>query len=214
MVLGVYGAGGEGREVKETAEAAAQWNEVVLIDDTQEAGLFCGCRRMPFGEFCKAFPAAEAEVVIALGEPRDRALLYDRVRTAGYSLANVIHPLAFVSPTARLGIGITVKMGVCISAGAVIEDNVGLGIQSVISHDALIGQSSQISPHAAVSGHAGIGRGTFVGAGACIREKVKVGADCIIGMGAVVTGNIPGGSVAYGNPARVMRENLRGRVFR
>jgi maltose O-acetyltransferase len=49
-----------------------------------------------------------------------------------------------------------------------------------------------------------IGDRTYVGAGAIILPGVTIGRDCVIGAGAIVTRDIPDGSVAVGNPARVV----------
>jgi maltose O-acetyltransferase len=54
-----------------------------------------------------------------------------------------------------------------------------------------------------------LGENVFVGDGARILKGVTVGADSVIGAGSVVTGSIPAGVIAAGNPARVVRE-LRG----
>jgi acetyltransferase-like isoleucine patch superfamily enzyme len=51
-----------------------------------------------------------------------------------------------------------------------------------------------------------IGENVFVGMGVRILKGVTVGADSVIGAGAVVTSSIPAGVVAAGNPARVVRE--------
>lgn len=51
-----------------------------------------------------------------------------------------------------------------------------------------------------------IGDNVFVGMGARILKGATIGSDSVIGAGAVVTGSIPAGVVAAGNPARVIRE--------
>jgi acetyltransferase-like isoleucine patch superfamily enzyme len=51
-----------------------------------------------------------------------------------------------------------------------------------------------------------IGDNVFVGTGARILKGATIGSDSVIGAGAVVTGSIPAGVVAAGNPARVVRE--------
>jgi acetyltransferase-like isoleucine patch superfamily enzyme len=55
-----------------------------------------------------------------------------------------------------------------------------------------------------------IGDNVFVGMGARILKGAKIGDDAVIGAGSVVTGEIPAGVIAAGNPARVVRE-LEGR---
>jgi maltose O-acetyltransferase len=51
-----------------------------------------------------------------------------------------------------------------------------------------------------------IGDNVFVGMGARILKGATIGSDSVIGAGSVVTGTIPDGVVAAGNPARVIRE--------
>lgn len=51
-----------------------------------------------------------------------------------------------------------------------------------------------------------IGDNVFAGMGVRILKGTTIGSDSVIGAGAVVTGSIPAGVVAAGNPARVIRE--------
>lgn len=51
-----------------------------------------------------------------------------------------------------------------------------------------------------------IGDNVFAGMGARILKGATIGSDSVIGAGAVVTGSIPAGVIAAGNPARVIRE--------
>ncbi len=54
-----------------------------------------------------------------------------------------------------------------------------------------------------------IGRNCWIGAGAIILPGVTIGDDAVIGAGSVVTRDIPGGTVAVGNPCRVLRNAER-----
>lgn len=49
-----------------------------------------------------------------------------------------------------------------------------------------------------------IGDNTFIGARTIITYNTKIGNDCIIGCGSIVTRDIPDGSVAVGVPAKVI----------
>lgn len=51
-----------------------------------------------------------------------------------------------------------------------------------------------------------IGSDCWIGGGAVICPGVTIGDRCIIGAGSVVTKDIPEGSLAVGNPARVIRK--------
>ena len=56
-----------------------------------------------------------------------------------------------------------------------------------------------------------IGNHVFIGVNAVVLPGVHIGDNCIIGAGAVVTKDIPSGSVAAGNPAKVIQsiENFK-----
>ena len=51
-----------------------------------------------------------------------------------------------------------------------------------------------------------LGDGVWLGAGVIVCPGVTIGDNSVIGAGAVVTRDIPPGVVAYGNPARVIRD--------
>jgi maltose O-acetyltransferase len=51
-----------------------------------------------------------------------------------------------------------------------------------------------------------IGANVFVGMSVKILKGVTIGADTVVGAGAVVTSSLPAGVIAAGNPARVVRE--------
>ena len=54
-----------------------------------------------------------------------------------------------------------------------------------------------------------IGRNSFIGVGSTILPGVRIGDEVIIGASSVVTKDIPSNSVAVGNPARVIKTDIR-----
>jgi acetyltransferase-like isoleucine patch superfamily enzyme len=54
-----------------------------------------------------------------------------------------------------------------------------------------------------------IGSRCFIGVSAVVLPGVTIGDDCIIGAGSIVAKDIPAGSLAVGNPARIIRSGLR-----
>lgn len=214
MVLGIYGAGGLGREVKDIAELLRSWDEIIFIDDTVPSGGSEDIKRMSFDRLCHMYDKEEIELVIALGEPEYKIALYDKVKEKGYKFANVIHPTVGISPSARLGRGLILKACVYISCDTIIEDNVRIEPFSAIGHNCIIGESSQISAGVIVGGHCEIGTGAYIGLSVPIRENTKIGCNTVIGMGSVVQKDIPADVIALGNPARVIKKKGENKVFR
>ena len=50
-----------------------------------------------------------------------------------------------------------------------------------------------------------IGSGVWIGGGAIVLPGVTIGDGCVVGAGSVVTHDLPAGSLAVGNPARIIR---------
>jgi maltose O-acetyltransferase len=50
-----------------------------------------------------------------------------------------------------------------------------------------------------------IGSGVWIGGGAIVLPGVVIGDHCVIGASSVVTRDVPAGSLAVGNPARIIR---------
>jgi sugar O-acyltransferase (sialic acid O-acetyltransferase NeuD family) len=217
MKLAIYGTGGSGKELYERItdvyDVEGSWEEILFIDDTKEKGTFCGCLMEPFEQFVSDFDKEEVEIAIALGEPKYREMLYERVKEKGYHLATLIDPTAKISRTAKIGEGVVIKDDVSISADAVIHDNVYINGMAMIGHNVEIGEHSQLSSYSAIAGYAVIGKKNYVGLCACIRDKVKTGDSCIISMAAAVMKDVPEKSICMGNPARVIAKNESGLVF-
>lgn len=54
-----------------------------------------------------------------------------------------------------------------------------------------------------------IGNNCFIAVGAVVLPGVKIGDECIVGAGAVVTKDVPSNTIVAGNPAKVIKQNIR-----
>jgi len=137
----------------------------------------------------------------AVGTPKVRKILSEKILARGGKFINIISTLAEIIPTAKIGRGVIVAPFVGISERAQIGDFVALNAQTIIGHDAHIGNFSCVMPHVAVSGGCKVGAEVFIGSGAVILPKAKVGDGATIGAGCVVLKKIKAGSTVFGNPA-------------
>lgn len=153
-------------------------------------------------------------MIVAIGEPQVKIATFECVVEAGYPLANVIHPSAWVSPSAKIGRGIAVRAFAVINAEAVIEDCTSVFEYVGIGHDSVVKKYAHIAGGVMISGACTVGVGTYIGVGAAVREGVKIGDNAVIGMGSVVHNDIPDNVIAMGNPARPMKNKDDSRVFK
>jgi sugar O-acyltransferase (sialic acid O-acetyltransferase NeuD family) len=149
--------------------------------------------------------APDDEICVSVGDPALRRRLAERCRGARF--ASVIAPTAIVDPTVELGEGAAICDFAMINSLARIGRHFQANYYSHVSHDCVIGDYVTFSPRTSCLGNVRIGDGVFVGAGSVIRNGAAdrpliIGEGAVIGMGAVVIGDVPAGATVFGNPGR------------
>lgn len=218
MILGIYGAGGLGREVYELAltinRESSRWSEIVFIDDGDDVK---DLRKIPIYTFEGAlalFSRRSCEVCIAVGEPAIRQDLYKKLVSARLKIATLIDPGVSIVSSTTVGEGTIICRYVSVTCDVSIGNNVYVHPMACIGHDAVIGNSSVISSFVDVAGDCIIGSEAFLGIGVVMKQGVSIGKRSIVGMASVVHRDIPESVIAMGNPARAMKRNEQKRVFR
>ena len=148
----------------------------------------------------------QPKIHIALGNPgvkRKIALECSRLKIG---MIQAIHPSATVSPAAKIGKGVTIGAGAIINTDAVIGDFALINTGAIIEHDTHIGEYANISPGATIGGRVIVESEAFVGSRAIVLARLTIGKKAIVGMGAVVTRSLPGSTLSFGVPARVIRK--------
>lgn len=78
---------------------------------------------------------------------------------------------------------------------------------SYVAHDCWVEDHVTLSPRVSLAGHTRVMRAANVGMGASAHQFSTIGAHAMVGMGAVVTKDIPPFALVTGNPARFRRFN-------
>ncbi|MCA1782400.1 MAG: acetyltransferase [Intrasporangiaceae bacterium] len=206
----IVGAGGHGREVAHVLRArrAAGLPAPTLLGFADDGGGDADLLR-PFGPLLGGVLAAvgehpEALVIGGVGDGRLRRRLVEHLPAP----PALVHPLADVGDDVTLGEGTVICSHVSLTTQIATGRHVHVSRGAAVGHDAVLCDFVSIMPLAAVSGGVRLEAGVFVGTGALLRQGIHVGADAVIGMGAVVLDDVPPGTTVVGNPARVRRPAL------
>lgn len=205
MRLAVLGASGHGKVVADAAELAG-WDEVVFFDDAWPEREQNGPWRVIGDTSALTGDAGTFDgVVVAIGNNRIRQAKQAELAAAGARLVSIIHPAAVVSKYAAVGIGSVVFANSVINACATVGEGCIVNTGSVVEHDCIVRDFAHISPNAVLAGGVKVGSLVWVGGCAAVRQLIEINEGAVVGMGAVVTRDVPPGVTVAGSPARVLK---------
>ncbi len=146
MNLIILGAGQYGQVVRETAEALGY--SVMFLDDkkptdTAADPAFVKGKISDWQKF-------EGQYFVAIGKTDERMPLVEELLAADKELATLIHPRAYVSPSATVGCGSIVEPMAVVNTGVVIGKGVLVCAGAVVNHNAVVGDGCQIDANTTV----------------------------------------------------------------
>lgn len=209
----ILGAGGHAKVVAETALASGAAFSVAFLDDRCTGP--DACPRVlgwpVMGPLALALQAATAvqfdTAVVAIGHAATRLYWIQQLQDAGYHLPVLMHPTAWVSPSAQLGPASVVFAQVAVQAQVSIGTGAILNTGCSVDHEAQLADGVHICPGARLAGEVTVGARSWIGIGASVIQQVRIGSDVIVGAGAAVVSDLPDGVTAVGVPARVLSSN-------
>lgn len=152
----------------------------------------------------------QLNAIAAIGGSRgkDRYNYFKSFQSDGFITPTLIHPSATVLRNSQIGENCQILAQSVIGANTFIGDACIVNTKASIDHDCIISEGVHVAPGATLCGNIKVGAFSFIGAGAVLLPNISIGVNSIIGAGSVVTKNIPDNVVAFGSPARVIKENL------
>jgi sugar O-acyltransferase (sialic acid O-acetyltransferase NeuD family) len=208
ILLGVYGSGGCGRGILPLLRPQTQDADtrIVFIDDNAATDLINGHPVWSLARFQEE-PAARRAACLAVANSRVREELDRRCRDAGVDIIGAKASNVVEMDDVEIGPGALFSPFVTITSNIRIGRCFHANLYSYVEHDCRIGDYVTFAPAVHCNGNVHIGDHAYIGTGASIRhgtpdKPLVIGAGAIVGMGAVVTQDVPAGMTVVGNPAR------------
>lgn len=209
----VFGASGFGREVmpllrQQLQARGVQPLDLVFVDDAAQPAVVNGHRAMTYAQWL-AEPAEERFITIAIANSAVRQKLVERCRADGVQFVEVRASNVVQLDECELGEGAVLCPFVILSSNVKIGKHFHANMKSYVAHDCVVGDYVTLAPNVMCNGNVVLEDHAYIGAGALLKQgkpgqPLIIGKGAIVGMGAVVTKNVPPGVTVIGNPAKAM----------
>ena len=208
--IAVFGAGGFGLEVamliEQINKGSNKWGLVGFFDDGIAKGKIINGYPVLGGVKELNQWDRKLFLVFALGHPRIKKAVCEKIKNKNISYPILIHPNVIIGRRQYVAIG----EGCIIAAGNIITTNISIGkhvilnLACTVGHETRIGDFSSFMPTCNISGEVQIGEATFWGTGAKIINGIRVGKNVIVGAGSVIINNIIDDVTVAGVPAEII----------
>jgi sugar O-acyltransferase (sialic acid O-acetyltransferase NeuD family) len=209
----IFGSGGFGRELIPLAKehlasrrAMGKPSQQLVFVTDNPLGATLGIPEIAAGMLRE-----QDEVIVAIGDSQTRRQIVERLG-ARYGVLRSTSTI--IGPGVEVGEGSVFCAFTMVTASARVGRHFQCNIYSYVAHDCIVGDYVTFAPRVSCNGNVHIADGVYVGTGAVIRpgsadRPLTIGENAIIGMGAVVTKDVPAGVTVVGNPAKTL---VRGEI--
>jgi sugar O-acyltransferase (sialic acid O-acetyltransferase NeuD family) len=208
--IAVLGAGGFGREVlmliNQINSFDKKWEFIGFFDDGLERDTIVDKFKVLGGVKELNQFQQPINLVLAIGDPKTKKDLLNRIKNSHIKFPTLIHPGIAVSDSeCSIGEGSIICAGTIITVNVKIGAHVIVNLSCTIGHDTLIGDFCSLMPGVNISGEVNVKQSAYIGTGVKIINRCTIGEGVVLGAGAVVTNNIPSNCTAVGVPAKPIK---------
>jgi sugar O-acyltransferase (sialic acid O-acetyltransferase NeuD family) len=180
----IIGAGGHGASVAETISFLPHFDLVGFVDDSiAPSQTILGKPILGPVDAIVRWRDGKTCAVVAIGGNTVRERLQEQLTQWQFEIATIIHPRAFVAPSAALGSGCVVLSGAQVGTLAQLGRGVIVNTGAVVDHHCVVADFGHLGTNACMAGGSVLGRGSWLQAGAALGYGVSVDAGEELGVG-------------------------------
>lgn len=136
----IIGAGGHGKVVKEVAEAMNIYNKIDFIDDNASDAIG-KIKDLGTEQLMQTYKLA----FVGIGNNTLRQEIINHLKNMGYQVPVLIHPSAYVSPTAFIEEGTVVEPKAIVNANTKVGPGCIISVGAIVDHDVLLGECVHVN---------------------------------------------------------------------
>ena len=155
----ILGAGGYGRTVADVAHQLGY--STIVLDDAEP--------RHPLISF-QSLIDSSTSFIPAFGNNAFRLEWINRIEESGGQLATLIHPTAYVSPTASIALGTVILPHAIINTDVVVGKGCIINLGAIVDHGCVLEEGVHIAPGAIVKGENRIAKCSKIEAGEVVER--------------------------------------------
>jgi sugar O-acyltransferase (sialic acid O-acetyltransferase NeuD family) len=121
-----------------------------------------------------------------------------------FNLISAIHPTVQIMNQASIEPGVWINAGAIIGYKTEIKSGALINTRAIVEHHNILESCCQLDPAVVTAGNVTIGECAHIHMGALIANRKKIGANTIVGAGAVVLSDIAPDLKVAGVPAKVI----------
>lgn len=183
----VLGAGGHGKSVAEAALLTGQWEDVFFLDDAWpniNSALDCPVvgKVGSVNEWAQKCQGA----IAAVGNNSVRQAWMGLIEQASIELVSVIHPRAWVSPSAVVGAGTAVMAGAIVGTVSTVGKGAIINANATVDHDVVMDDFAHLGVGVQLAGGVKVGAAAWLQAGSSCGYNVVVEAGVVHAAGTVL----------------------------
>ena len=163
MKLIILGAGGHGKVVADIANQTRKYSNIFFLDDNSKDEKVIG----KCSEYL-SFKDSNVEMYPVFGNNLGRIEWEEKIEKAGIKLAKIIHPLAYVSPTAEISAGCVIMPYAIVNTNTKLKKACIINIGAILDHDCTLEEGCHLAPGAIVKGENHLPKGMKVDSGEVI----------------------------------------------
>ena len=144
--------------------------------------------------------------ILRIDGQKERIEMFENLCIPDSRLVTFVHPLAYVASNVSIGPGTIIMPNVSISSGTKLGKGTIVMVNAIIGHNNIIGDFCHFAAQSCIGAYLRIDNGVHIGLNASVKEDLLIGENSTLGMGAVLTKNMPANEIWIGNPAKFFRK--------